>query len=112
MTKEQQIEEKLITKLEDLKYTYRSDICDKATLEQNFRDKFEALNRVNLIVLISLIVNFHAYETKLSLPMCLLPPKLCVNKATFSVKMERHCTKRHCTTPWLISKTGAKTSLK
>ena len=48
MTKEQQIEEKLITKLEDLKYTYRSDICDKATLEQNFRDKFEALNRVNL----------------------------------------------------------------
>ncbi|MEA3371509.1 MAG: type I restriction endonuclease subunit R [Campylobacterota bacterium] len=48
MTKEQQIEQKLIAKLEDLKYTYRPDIRDKATLEQNFRDKFQALNRVNL----------------------------------------------------------------
>lgn len=48
MTKEQQIEQDLIARLQDLKYTYRSDIRDKASLEQNFRKKFEALNRVNL----------------------------------------------------------------
>jgi len=48
MTKEQQIEQSLISKLEDLKYTYREDIRDKAALEQNFRQKFEALNRVRL----------------------------------------------------------------
>ncbi|WP_210525959.1 hypothetical protein [Pantoea ananatis] len=48
MTKEQQIEQDLIAKLQDLKYTYHSDIRDKASLEQNFRKKFEALNRVNL----------------------------------------------------------------
>jgi len=46
--KEQQIEDALITKLKDLKYTYRKDIRDRASLEQNFREKFEALNRVNL----------------------------------------------------------------
>jgi len=42
------IERELISKLEDLKYTYRSDIRDRAALEQNFREKFEALNRVRL----------------------------------------------------------------
>lgn len=46
--KENQIEQKLINKLEALKYTYRPDIRDKAALEQNFRDKFEALNHVRL----------------------------------------------------------------
>ncbi len=45
---EQQIEQALITKLEELKYTYRPDIHDRAALEQNFREKFEALNRVHL----------------------------------------------------------------
>lgn len=48
MIKEQQTEQDLIARLKDLKYTYRDDICDKASLEQNFRKKFEALNRVNL----------------------------------------------------------------
>ncbi|MBL4747721.1 MAG: type I restriction endonuclease subunit R [Magnetovibrio sp.] len=48
MTKENEIEQALIAKLEDLKYVYRPDIRDKATLEQNFRLKFEALNRVHL----------------------------------------------------------------
>jgi len=48
MTKEQQIEAALIEKLKDLKYNYREDICDKAMLEQNFREKFEALNHVHL----------------------------------------------------------------
>ena len=31
-----------------MKYKYRSDICDRDSLEQNFRKKFEHLNRVNL----------------------------------------------------------------
>lgn len=48
MTKEQEIENAFIAKLEDLKYTYRDDIHDKASLEQNFREKFEQLNRVRL----------------------------------------------------------------
>lgn len=46
--KERDIEQKLVAKLEDLKYIYRPDIRDKARLEQNFREKFEALNRVRL----------------------------------------------------------------
>jgi type I restriction enzyme, R subunit len=37
---EQQIEQTLIAKLTELKYTYRSDIRDRAALEQNFRAKF------------------------------------------------------------------------
>ncbi len=48
MATERQIEEELISKLSDLKYTYRKDIRDKNALEQNFREKFEKLNRVNL----------------------------------------------------------------
>ena len=45
---ERQIEESLVAKLRDLKYEYRTDICDRSTLEANFREKFEALNRVKL----------------------------------------------------------------
>lgn len=45
---EHKIEQGLIEKLVDLKYTYRPDIRDRETLEQNFRQKFEALNMVNL----------------------------------------------------------------
>ena len=46
---EQEIEQQLIRKLTDeLKYTYRPDIRDRATLEANFRTHFEALNRVHL----------------------------------------------------------------
>ena len=48
MIKETQIEESLIAKLTDLKYSYRPDIRDRASLENNFREKFESLNRVNL----------------------------------------------------------------
>ena len=48
MTKEQQIEEELIERLLDLKYTYRKDIRTKDALELNFRQKFEALNSVKL----------------------------------------------------------------
>ena len=47
--RERELEENLIEKLRSLKYEYRPDIRDRATLEQNFRDKFEALNRVRLL---------------------------------------------------------------
>ena len=45
---EHHLEDKLIEKLRSLKYEYREDIHDRAALEQNFREKFEALNHVNL----------------------------------------------------------------
>ena len=48
MSKESQIEESLIAKLKDLKYTYSDTIRDRASLELNFKTKFEALNRVRL----------------------------------------------------------------
>lgn len=47
-TTENQIELGLIAKLGDLKYTYRADIRDRASLEANFREKFQELNRVTL----------------------------------------------------------------
>ena len=45
---ESQLEEKLVAKLQDLKYEYRTDITNRAKLEANFREKFEALNHVKL----------------------------------------------------------------
>lgn len=48
MSTESQTEQSFIKKLIDLKYTYRSDIRDRNSLEKNFREKFEALNRVRL----------------------------------------------------------------
>ena len=45
---EQDIEEALIQKLGDLKYTFRPEIHDRATLEANFRHHFETLNHVSL----------------------------------------------------------------
>lgn len=45
---EQKIEQSFIDKLIGLKYAYRPDITDRASLERNFREKFEALNRVHL----------------------------------------------------------------
>jgi type I restriction enzyme R subunit len=47
-TAERDLEEALLAKLHDLKYTLRQDIRDRAALEANFREKFEALNRVTL----------------------------------------------------------------
>jgi type I restriction enzyme R subunit len=46
--KEEQIEYGFIGKLQSQKYIYREDIRDRAALERNFRQHFEALNRVNL----------------------------------------------------------------
>ena len=45
---EQKIEQSLIAKLTELKYSYRSDLTDRASLDRNFREHFEALNRVTL----------------------------------------------------------------
>lgn len=47
-TLESGLEETLVAKLQELKYEHRPDIRDRATLEQNFREKFESLNRVRL----------------------------------------------------------------
>ncbi len=46
--RERDIEDEFIEKLCNLKYTHRPDIRDRACLERNFRQKFEALNRVKL----------------------------------------------------------------
>ena len=34
------LEGELVSKLQELKYSYRGDIRDRATLEANFREKF------------------------------------------------------------------------
>ncbi|KTF41014.1 type I restriction endonuclease subunit R [Xanthomonas translucens] len=46
--RESAIEQELIAKLGELKYTLRPDIRDRNALECNFLDKFDALNRVYL----------------------------------------------------------------
>ena len=48
VVREQDIETDFLEKLRSLKYTDRPDIRDRAALEKNFREKFEALNRVRL----------------------------------------------------------------
>ena len=45
---EAQLEQQFIEKLQELNYTYRSDIHDLKSLERNFREKFERLNFVSL----------------------------------------------------------------
>lgn len=48
MRQESQIEKAFIQKLIDLGYAYRPDIRDREALERNFRQKFDALNKVQL----------------------------------------------------------------
>jgi type I restriction enzyme R subunit len=45
---ERRLEEELLEKLRCLKYEHRTDIRDRAALENNFRKHFEALNHVTL----------------------------------------------------------------
>lgn len=45
---ENDIEEDLLRRLQELKYEYRADICDLEALKGNFRSHFEKLNRVKL----------------------------------------------------------------
>ncbi|WP_169795481.1 type I restriction endonuclease [Dechloromonas denitrificans] len=47
-TTESQIEQDFIAKLKSLKYAYRPEIRDRASLEANFRKHFQELNRVSL----------------------------------------------------------------
>lgn len=46
--REAQLEQQFLQKLQELNYTYRSDIRDLDSLERNFREKFERLNYVSL----------------------------------------------------------------
>ncbi|MEI8207313.1 MAG: type I restriction endonuclease, partial [Kiritimatiellales bacterium] len=48
ISSERDLEQRFIEKLCSLKYEYRPDICDRAALEKNFRERFQALNHVNL----------------------------------------------------------------
>ena len=48
MRREQVVEDNLLRKLDNLKYVYRADIRDNASLKANFRQKFNTLNQVNL----------------------------------------------------------------
>lgn len=48
MKSEKIIEQGFIEKLKNLKYIYREDIKDKASLEENFRKHFQELNKVSL----------------------------------------------------------------
>ena len=48
VVREDHIEYGFIGTLQRLKYEYRPDINDRSSLEANFREKFEALNRVRL----------------------------------------------------------------
>jgi len=48
VVREQDIETGFIGKLQGLKYEYREDILDRDSLDKNFREKFEVLNRVHL----------------------------------------------------------------
>lgn len=45
---ETQLEQQFLEKLQEMKYTFREDIHDLDSLEQNFRKKFERLNFVTL----------------------------------------------------------------
>jgi type I restriction enzyme R subunit len=102
MTREKQIEDNFIKRLCDLKYSYRPDICNRETLEQNFRVKFEQLNRVHLTDaefdrLLDEITDSDVYASS----------KRLRERNTLSEKTEHLCN-----ILWLISKNGAKTSMK
>jgi len=97
--KEQQIEEELINKLTDLKYVYRSDINDRASLEENFRKKFEELHYVKLTDsefkrLLEQIITSDVY----------IASRHYEKKTASSVMMERRYS-----THWSTSRIGVKT---
>jgi len=48
ISSERDLEQRFIEKLCSLKYEYCPDICDRAALEKNFRERFQTLNHVNL----------------------------------------------------------------
>jgi hypothetical protein len=96
---EQELEQALIGKLTELKYTHRPDIRDRAALEDNFRNHFQALNRVQLT----------DGEFKRLLDEIVTPtssaPRTCSARSTASPAT----TAPRSTTPSSTSRTGAKT---
>ena len=84
MALEKQIEDSFIRYLsENLKYVYRDDIHDRASLEQNFREKFQNLNRCHLTDnefarLLEEITDSDVFNG-------------CANVILLCVKMGRHC---------------------
>lgn len=86
MSKENQIEESLIEQLKGLKYTHRPDIVDRKTLEQNFKTKFETLNRVRLSD-----NEFLRLREEIIRPDVYKASKFLRENNTFSVRMERLC---------------------
>jgi hypothetical protein len=84
MSKENQIEENLIEQLKGLKYIHRPDIVDRKTLEQNFKAKFEELNRVHLTDNEFLRLREEIINLMYSLLL-----NFCVKDNTFNVKTER-----------------------
>ncbi len=74
VVREGDIEDAFIGKLRGLKYTVRPDIRDRAALEKNFREKFEALNRVRLTE-----ANSRACWRKSSPRMSSPPPAPCAS---------------------------------
>lgn len=70
---EAQLEQQFLEKLQEMKYTYRSDIRDLDALERNFRQKFERLNFVSL----SRMTNSESSCRRTSRPMYSPPPSAC-----------------------------------
>lgn len=102
VVKEQQIEYGFIGKLQNLKYQYRDDIRDRAALESNFREKFEALNRVRLT----------DGEFARLLDEIVTPDVFTAAKTLRSINAFTREDGTPLTTPWSTSKTGAKTPLR
>lgn len=48
VVREEHVEYRFLRKLQELKHEYRGDITTRADLEENFREKFETLNRIRL----------------------------------------------------------------
>lgn len=100
IVREQDIEDAFIEKLRGLKYTHRPDIRDRAALEQNFRQKFEALNRVRLTD-----GEFQRLLDELITPTSSLPPASCARRTILPAPMAPRFP-----TPSSTFATGARTT--
>lgn len=97
--REVDLETAFIDKLGGLMYTIRSDIHDRAALEANFREKFEALNRVKL--------TDGEYERLLD--EIVTPDVFTAARTLREINGFTGMTARRSTTPWSTSRTGART---
>src|SRR5688500_14495933 len=99
---ERQLEEDLVAKLRDLKYEHRPDIRDRATLEKNFREKFQTLNHVKLTD-----SEFQRLLDEIITSDGSPPPRPSAASTTSPAT-----TARRSTTRWSTSRTGARTASK